>query len=217
MVLAREGLEEAARGKFRACAFAGAACDNNGFSFNALSMALKATIYKADLSIADMDRHYYQEHSLTIARHPSETDERVMMRVLAFALHADPALTFTKDLFDVEEPALWLKDLTGAIELWIEVGQPDEKRLLKAAGRSERVVVYSYSATSHIWFKGLANKIDRARQIEVVNIPAAISAELEAMAQRSMQLQCTIQDGQVWLTDGTRTVQVEREVLRASA
>ena len=179
-------------------------------------MAIKATIYKADLSIADMDRNYYQEHSLTIARHPSETEERVMIRVLAYALHADPALAFTKDLFDVDEPALWLKDLTGAIDLWIEVGQPDEKRLLKAAGRAERVIVYSYSATSSIWFKGIANKIERAKNVSVINIPAEISAQLEKMASRSMALQCTIQDGQVWLTDGTDTVLVEREALRGA-
>jgi len=178
-------------------------------------MALKATIYKADLSIADMDRNYYQEHALTIARHPSETDERVMIRLLAFALHADPALSYGKDLFDVEEPALWLKDLTGAIDLWIEVGQPDERRLMKASGRSERVVVYSYSATSHIWFKGIAKQIDRARNITVINIPAETSAALEKMAQRNMQLQCTIQDGQVWITDGNETVLVERETLMA--
>jgi uncharacterized protein YaeQ len=180
-------------------------------------MALKATIYKADLSIADMDRNYYQEHPLTIARHPSETDERLMIRLLAFALHADPALAYGKDLFDVDEPALWLKDLTGAIDLWIEVGQPDEKRILKAAGRAERVIVYSYSATSSIWFKGLANKIDRAKNVSVINIPAEISAQLEKMASRSMGLQCTIQDGQVWLTDGAETVLVERETLRGGA
>jgi uncharacterized protein YaeQ len=180
-------------------------------------MALKATIYKADLSIADMDRNYYGDHSLTIARHPSETDERVMIRVLAFALYADPALAFTKDLFDVEEPAMWLKDLTGAIQLWIEVGQPDEKRLLKAAGRSEKVVVLSYSATSDIWFKGLAKGIDRAKNVSVVNIPHEASAQLERMAKRNMQLQCTIQDGQVWLTDGVDTVLVEREYLRGAA
>ena len=179
-------------------------------------MAIKATIYKADLSIADMDRNYYHEHTLTIARHPSETDERVMIRVLAYALHADPALAFTKDLFDVDEPALWLKDLTGAIDLWIEVGQPDEKRLLKAAGRAEKVIVYSYSATSSIWFKGIANKIERAKNVSVINIPADISAQLEKMASRSMALQCTIQDGQVWLTDGTDTVLVEREALRGA-
>jgi uncharacterized protein YaeQ len=176
-------------------------------------MALKATIYKAELSIADMDRNYYQEHVLTIARHPSETEERVMIRLLAFALHADPALAYGKDLFDVEEPALWLKDLTGAIDTWIEVGQPEERRLMKASGRAEHVVVYSYSATSHIWFKGIAKQIDRARNISIVNISAESSAALERMAKRNMQLQCTIQDGQVWLTDGTDTVQVERETV----
>ncbi|MGJ7915299.1 YaeQ family protein [Massilia sp. LXY-6] len=178
-------------------------------------MALKATIYKAELSIADMDRNYYQEHALTIARHPSETDERVMIRLLAFALHADEALAFGKDLFDVEEPALWLKDLTGAIDTWIEVGQPDERRLMKASGRAEHVVVYSYSAVSNIWFKQIAKQIDRARNITVVNIPAETSSALERMAKRNMQLQCTIQDGQVWLTDGADTVQVERDILLA--
>jgi uncharacterized protein YaeQ len=176
-------------------------------------MALKATIYKADLSIADMDRNYYQEHALTIARHPSETDERVMIRLLAFALHADPALAYGKDLFDVEEPALWLKDLTGAIDTWIEVGQPDERRLMKASGQSNGVIVYSYSTTSHIWFKGLASKIERSRKITVVNIDPASSAALERLCQRNMQLQCTIQDGQVWITNGEETVQVEREIL----
>lgn len=177
-------------------------------------MALKATIYKADLQIADMDRNYYQEHALTIARHPSETDERMMIRVLAFALHADSALTYTKDLFDVDEPALWQKDLTGAIQTWIEVGQPDDKRLMKACGRAEHVFVYSYSATSHIWFKQLASRVDRAKNLTIVNIPADASERLEKLAKRGMQLQCTIQDGQVWLTDGTDTVLIERETLK---
>jgi uncharacterized protein YaeQ len=178
-------------------------------------MALKATIYKADLQIADMDRNYYQEHTLTIARHPSETDERMMIRLLAFALHADPALAFTKDLFDVDEPALWQKDLTGAIQTWIEVGQPDEKRLMKACGRAARVIVYSYSATSHIWFKQIANKVERAKNLSIVNIPFEASAALERLAKRSMLLQCTIQDGQIWLTDGADTVLVERETFKA--
>jgi uncharacterized protein YaeQ len=173
-------------------------------------MALKATIYKADLQIADMDRHYYQDHSLTIARHPSETDERVMIRVLAFALHASPALSFTKGLFDTDEPELWEKDLTGAIQTWIEVGQPDERRLSKACGRAGQVVVYSYSAASHVWFKQLAGKL-RAGNLTIVNIPAEASSGLEKLARRGMQLQVTIQDGQVWITDGADTVLVERE------
>lgn len=174
-------------------------------------MALKATIYKAELQIADMDRNYYQEHMLTVARHPSETDERVMIRVLAFAIHASEALTFTKGMFDTDEPDLWEKDLTGAIQTWIEVGQPDDKRILKACGRSEKVIVYSYSATSNIWFKQLASRVERAKNLSIVNIPAEASAQLEKMAQRSMQLQCTIQDGQIYLTDSVTTVLVERE------
>ena len=174
-------------------------------------MALKATIYKAELQIADMDRNYYQTHLLTLARHPSETDERMMIRLLAFAIHASESLTFTKGLFDTEEPDLWQKDLTGAIELWIEVGQPDDKRLMKACGRSEKVVVYSYSATSHIWFKQIANKLERAKQLSVINIPSDASEQLTSMANRNMQLQCTIQDGQIYLTDSVTTVLVERE------
>jgi uncharacterized protein YaeQ len=178
-------------------------------------MALKATIYKADLQIADMDRNYYQDHVLTLARHPSETDERMMIRLLAFAIHANEALTFTKGLFDTDEPDLWQKDLTGAIQLWIEVGQPDEKRLMKACGRSEKVIVYCYSATSHIWYKQIANKLERAKNLSVINIPAEASAQLEKLAQRNMQLQCTIQDGQIWLTDSADTVLVEREPFKA--
>ena len=178
-------------------------------------MALKATIFKADLQIADMDRNYYQDHALTLARHPSETDERMMVRLLAFAIHADEALTFTKGLFDTEEPDLWQKDLTGAIQLWIEVGQPDEKRILKACGRSEQVIVYSYGATSHIWWKQIANKLERARNLTVINIPAEASGELEALANRNMQLQCTIQDGQIYLTDSVSTVLIEREDFKA--
>ena len=177
-------------------------------------MALKATIYKADVQIADMDRHYYQDHGLTLARHPSETDERMMIRLLAFAIHANEALSFTKGLFDTDEPDLWQKDLTGAIQLWIEVGQPDEKRIMKACGRSEQVIVYSYSATSHIWYKQIANKLERARNLTIINIPAEASAQLEQLANRNMQLQCTIQDSQIYLTDGSNTVLVERETVR---
>ncbi|EEF27287.1 conserved hypothetical protein, partial [Ricinus communis] len=180
-----------------------------------IQMALKATIYKAELSIADMDRNYYDTHQLTLARHPSETDERMMVRLLAFAIHANEALSFTKGMFDVEEPDLWQKDLTGAIELSIEVGQPDEKVILKACGRSEHVVVYSYAATSHIWWKGLANKVERCKNLTVVDLDAAATEQLAGMAQRTMQLQCTIQDGQIWLTDGATTVEITRQVLKA--
>jgi uncharacterized protein YaeQ len=179
-------------------------------------MALKSTIFKADVQIADMDRHYYQDHALTIARHPSETDERMMMRVLAFIIHAHEALVFGKGLSSEDEPDLWQKDLTGAIDLWIEVGQPDDKRILKACGRSARVLIYSYSATSNIWWTQIGSRIERARNLTVIKVVPAVSMALAAFAQRSMQLQCTIQDGQIWITSNDETVQVDLIVLQGT-
>ncbi len=177
-------------------------------------MALKATIFKADLQISDMDRHYYQEHVLTIARHPSETDERMMVRLFAFARHASERLAFTKGLFDIEEPDLWDKDLTGAIDLWIEVGQPDEKRIMKACGRAKQVIVYSYSSTSHIWWNQLSNRVERAKNLTVINIPSDASFALSQLAERNMKLQCTIQDGQTWMNAGDKTVQIDLTTLK---
>ncbi len=176
-------------------------------------MALKATIFKANLQIADMDRSIYADHAVTIARHPSETDERMMVRLLAFSLNA-PAdsdhggLEFAKGLWDVDEPELWHKDLTGRIVHWIEIGQPDEKRLLKACGRAERVSVLSMSHSTPIWWAGVAGKLARTRNLEVWQIPAAQSQALAALTQRSMQLQVTVQDGAVWFGDAEQSVEV---------
>jgi uncharacterized protein YaeQ len=177
-------------------------------------MALKSTIFKADLQISDMDRHYYQQHALTIARHPSETDERMMIRVLAFALNASVALAFGKGLSDTDEPDLWQKDLTGAIEVWVEVGQPDDRAILKACGRADKVLVYSYSSTSHIWWGQTGSRVDRAKNLKVINIPAEASQALAALAQRTMQLQCTIQDGQIWLGANENMVLIEPETVK---
>jgi uncharacterized protein YaeQ len=179
-------------------------------------MALKATIFKAEIQIADMDRQYYADHALTLARHPSETDERMMMRLLAFVRHADPALAFGKGLSDVDEPDLWQKDLTGAIDLWIEVGQPDEKTILKACGRASQVIVYSYSSNSDIWWKQLGSRVERARNLTVLNLDSDTSLALSKLAQRTMQLQCTLQDGQIWLTANGETVAIELATLKAA-
>jgi uncharacterized protein YaeQ len=177
-------------------------------------MALKATIFKAALQIADMDRHYYGDHALTIARHPSETDERMMVRLLAFALHAHDLLSFGKGLSTEDEPDLWQKDLTGAIDLWIDVGQPDDKRMLKACGRTSQVVVYSYGNNSAVWWNQTGAKVERARNLRVLQLPSSASTALAGLAQRTMQLQCTIQDGQIWMSDGEQAVQIELNVLR---
>jgi uncharacterized protein YaeQ len=178
-------------------------------------MALKATIFKADLQVSDMGRSYYQDHSLTIARHPSETDERMMMRLLAFALHAGDALSFANRLTTDDEPDLWQNDLTGSIQLWIDIGQPDEKRILKACGRARQVVVYTYSGHSaKVWWDQIGPKLERVKNLTVVNLPAAAAQAMEKMAQRSMKLQFTIQDGQVWMADQNSTVHIELTVLK---
>lgn len=181
-------------------------------------MALKATIFKADLQIADMDRHYYADHSLTLARHPSETDERMMMRVLAFVLNANEALAMGKGLSADDEPDLWQMDLTGAVDLWIEIGQPDEKRIRKACGRSRQVLIYTYSGNSaDIWWQQMKSKVDKLDNVSVINVDPESSLALEKIARRTMQLQCTLQDGELWITDGESTVQVIRTVLKASS
>lgn len=178
-------------------------------------MALKATIYKAELAIADMDRHYYAEHQMTIARHPSETDERMMVRVLAFALFADESLAFARGLCVDDEPDLWACDLTGAIERWIDVGQPDDKWIRKACGRAAQVVVISYGRAAEVWWNGIRSKLTRLRNLTVLNLPADTAPALAALTDRSMRLQCTIQDGQVWVTNGRDTVVVEPHTMLA--
>jgi uncharacterized protein YaeQ len=173
-------------------------------------MATKATIFKADLQIADMDRNYYQTHALTIARHPSETDERMMVRLLAFARHAHESLAFSKGLSTEDEPDLWQKDLTGEIELWIDLGQPEEKRIRKACGRARQVVIYTYSGNSaDIWWHKIQGALDRLKNLTVIDLPAGTVQALAKLAQRNMQLQCTIQDGQIWLADQNDSVQVD--------
>ena len=177
-------------------------------------MALKATVFKATLQLADMDRGVYGDHAVTLARHPSETDERMMVRLLAYApqVPADPGdgvLAFAKGLWDPDEPELWRKDLTGRIVHWIDIGQPDERRLLRASGRAERVSVFSHAASTPIWWYGIASKIARAGNIAVWQIPSTQAQALATLARRGMQLQVSVQDGTVWVGDAERSIEIE--------
>lgn len=177
-------------------------------------MALSATIFKADLNIADVDQHYYHDHALTIARHPSETDERMMVRLLAFALHAHEDLAFGRGLSAEDEPDLWRKDLTGTIELWLDVGLPDERRLRKACGRARQVVVYSYGGRAvKVWWEQNGDKFSRMENLHVFSVSSEASQALAKLARRNMQLQCTIQDGQVWLADDEDRIEVDVQEL----
>ena len=153
-------------------------------------MALRATIYKTEINVADSDSNYYGSHAVTVAKHPSETEERLMVRLLAYALHTegDDALVFTRGLSDMDEADLWRLDLTGAIQQWIEVGLPDDRRLLKACGRADAVIVFAYGRNVDVWWAGIKNKIARVRNLKVVALPADASLELAALAERNMAL-----------------------------
>ena len=163
-------------------------------------MALKATIFKVELQLADLDRGYYQTHFLTLARHPSETDERMMVRTIAFALRAHPSLEFGRGLSTEDEPDLWRKDLTGAIEEWIEVGLPDEKRLRRASGRSAAVLVVAYGGrTAEIWWEQNQPALRKLGKLTVVALPQPQTEALAQHVTRTMQISCTVQEGELWL------------------
>ncbi len=181
-------------------------------------MAIKSTIFKASLQIADIDHAYYADHALTLARHPSETDERMMVRLVALALHAhklqsvcagDGTLAFGAGLSDPDEPDVWLRDFTGRTRLWIEVGQPEEKALIKACGKADEVVLYCFSHSAEIWWRGIEGKLSRPQNLSVFRVPTESSQALRAVAQRNMQLQATIQENSLMLGDGAVNVDIE--------
>ena len=172
-------------------------------------MAIKATIFKAELQISDMDRNYYNSHSLTVAKHPSETNERLMVRILAFAMNAHENLQFTKGLSTDDEPDLWQRNLTEDIELWIDLGQLEEKRIRKACNRAAKVCLYTYQTKSAtVWWQQIENKLNRFNNLQVIHFPDDISKELEKFCNRNMQLQCTIQDGDILLSDDNNSVYI---------
>jgi uncharacterized protein YaeQ len=177
-------------------------------------MALKATIFKAELQVSDLDRNHFATHALTLARHPSETDERMMVRVLAFALNADDALEFGRGLSSEDEADLVKKDLTGAIQLWIDVGLPDERDIRKAAGRAREVKVYVYGGRSaDLWWNQNQKALERLANASVIDVPQDITVAMRKMAARSMRIDCTIQDGEIWLAANGDTLHFRTRAL----
>lgn len=177
-------------------------------------MATKATIYKALLNIANMDTNYYNEHNLTLALHPSETEFRLMARVVAFILNANEDLAFCKGISEDDEPDIWEKDLDGSIKLWIDLGQPDEKRIKKACGRSEKVIIYTYQENmSSPWFKQLENNINRFKNLSIIHLNIQ-EEEIEELAKRSMVLQCNISDEELTLINDNKSVIITQNKLK---
>ncbi|MEW8683524.1 MAG: YaeQ family protein [Candidatus Thiodiazotropha endolucinida] len=173
-------------------------------------MALKATVFKAEVQVSDMERRHYQTYNLTLARHPSETDERLMVRLLAFLLNADEALSFTKGLSTDDEPDLWQKSLSDEIELWVELGQLDEKRLRRACGLAKQVIVYLYAEKSAaVWWSQQQDMVRRFSNLRIAMLAVVGDTRLESLAQRNMSLHATVQDNQVWLSDDQQTVTID--------
>lgn len=181
-------------------------------------MALKSTIFKATLQVADIDHNYYADHSLTLARHPSETDERMMVRLAALALQAhqlqdlcggDGTLAFGAGLSDPSDPDVHLTDFTGRKRVWMEVGQPEDKPLLKACSQADLVLVYCYAYSSEIWFKAIEGKLSRMDRLQVWRLPTEATQALAALAERSMQLQATVMDSVLTLSSERGSVSLE--------
>ncbi len=176
-------------------------------------MSTKATIYKASLNIANMDSHYYAEHNLTLAKHPSENDLRLMVRLAAFVLNANETLQFCKGISQDDEPDLWQKALDGEIILWIDLGQPDEKRIRKACGRSQKVIIYTYQEGSALaWYKHVESSLKRFKNLSVIHLN--IDGDIEQLVERTMSLQCNISDGELTLISDEKSIIVTEEILK---
>jgi uncharacterized protein YaeQ len=175
------------------------------FAIQGQIMAQKATIYKVELSVSDMDRHYYETHNLTVAKHPSETDERLMLRILAFALNAHGQLEFTKGISTDDEPDIWQKSLSGELELWVELGLPGEKIVRQSCSKANEVIVYCYGGTTaELWWEKIKNSTTRFDNLQVTNFSKKDTSELGKQARRSMRLQVNIQNCDVMVSvDGS--------------
>lgn len=179
-------------------------------------MSPKSTVYKVELQVSDLDRHYYQEHNLTLALHPSETEERLMVRLLAFAMNADERLSFGRGLSTDDEPDLWRRDDTGEIDLWIETGQPDEADVRRACGRARHVLIYTYSGRSaQVWWDKIGSNLNR-KNLTVVDLPAESVQALAGLCERTMRLQCMIEDRHVQLMNAGGSVSID-PVVRVAA
>ncbi len=177
-------------------------------------MAIKPTIRKAALSVADLDRHRYADYALTVARGVTESDGRMMARLVAFALNADERLELSAEIADTDEPSLALKGWDGRYRLWIEVGLPDPKRLRKAASRADEVVLYLYHGRQgRTWLDANRAALEGIRKLRVMELDPAAVKELAALADRTMDFQCTVQDGRAAFAHSAGVVEVGVERL----
>ncbi len=177
-------------------------------------MALKSTINKATIHLSDMDRNHYETLQLTVAQHPSETNRRMMIRLIAYVLNANEHLQFGKGVSDEDEAAIWQINYSEEIELWIELGQLDDKRLKKACNRAQQVKLYCYGTSVDTWWQQSQSKLSQFNKLSIERFSEETTQALAELADRSMEFQISIQDGQLWLTSGEETLLVELTKLK---
>lgn len=173
----------------------------------------KSTIYKVDMQISDMNRHYYEQHSLTLGRHPEESDVYLLSRILAFALFADEKMSYTKGLYEPNEPALWQKGYSGDTEVWIEIGCPDEKRIKKAGNAADKVVIVTYANKAEQWWNAIENRLSFMKNCTILSLPPEKLEELSLLLDRTMQMQITIEGTHLWVNMGEQMIEIEPSVL----
>lgn len=181
-------------------------------------MAQNATIYKIALSVSNMDRNYYETHRLTVAKHPSETDERLMVRIIAFALNAHEHLEMTKGLSTDDEPDIWQKSLSGEIDLWVALGLPSEKVMRQSCSKAAKVIVCPYGGrVAEVWWNKVKNGATRFENLQVINFAEADTAALAKLANRTMNLHVNIQDGDVMASVDESVVYVTPDTWKGAA
>lgn len=170
-------------------------------------MALPSTVYKASIQLTDVDRGIYETLSATVARHPSETGERLVARLLAFAIFYDPELIFTKGICAADEPDLWIKEGDGRVRLWVEVGLPEAERIVKAGRHAERVALLASGRTFVSWEQQHFPKLGKMDNISLISMEQAFVAWAAALIERSIVWSITITEGTCYLTIGEETME----------
>lgn len=175
-------------------------------------MAPKATVYKANINVADLSRHHYINQQLTLALHPSETLERMMLRLLAWSMFAEEQLVLTKGLCEESEPELWIKNYSDEVLLWIDLGLPTEKRIKKACHQAKHVVLFTYQDNAAtVWKNNTLSKLQAFRNLTIIHINDSTLAALAAQVTRTMALQVTIEDEQLLYCVGDSMLEIMPE------
>jgi uncharacterized protein YaeQ len=180
-------------------------------------MALKATIFKAKISLSNLNIHFYDELTLTIARHPSENNLRMMSRILAYLLTAQEGPVFTKGISSDTEPDIWIVNHDGSVDHWIELGHLDERRIRQSSSKAKKVSIFSYQGNQSLsWFSSIENGLSRFNNLNIIHFSFPENQNIEDFAERGMNFSCNIEDDEMWLSTEQDRICVQFQYLKKS-